>query len=143
MIRQNRQLGVNKLIICGEHLAHNFVAQRVGKWKVAVDTWPTGYYYPDYCLGSCSLLSMESALALAEEALVTSNGNFTIEDIFLTGIIRIKADAGELTDGRGMCLHADNREGRNPLYALVKFYQKYCYNNGFQTCTNLSISGFQ
>lgn len=128
--------GTEPTVICAEKLAHKFTAQRSGKYKVDLNAWPIGYYYPDYCLGSCTIMSTRRAHVIAEQGRKTHFGLFTMEDILFTGIMRINAQAGELTDARGVCSHADNKSS-DTLQKLKQFYEKYCRDNNYESCEHL------
>ena len=124
-------------IICGEKLAHKYRPLRSGKDRVEVDEWPVGYYYPDYCLGSCAMMSSSRVHRIAQQAMETTFGLFTMADILFTGILRINSNSGNitqsgrtngeitLTDASGLCR-------RSTSWTTLKlFYEEYCRKNDF------------
>jgi len=125
-----------KTMICGERLAHHFVPQRAGKWQVEREAWPAGFYYPDYCLGSCTIMSTRVAHQVAAKAMQTQFGSFTMEDILFSGIVRINGNIAGLTDAIGLCSHA-YYENTDTFFSLIRFYSEYCQKYNYTSCMDL------
>ncbi|CBY11121.1 unnamed protein product [Oikopleura dioica] len=60
--------------------------------------FPPAYKYPDYCNGQCAVMNRKSLEAIGAEVGKTYLGDFRIEDIFFTGILREKAGVKNLQD---------------------------------------------
>jgi hypothetical protein len=61
---------------------------RCGRYYISFNVWPAGYYYPDYCLGSCTIINKKISDKIFDEALKIDAGGFTMEDVLFTGILR-------------------------------------------------------
>ena len=48
--------------------------------------------YPEYCTGACTLLSGQAMIQSYETAKVTNPGDFAMDDVLFTGIIRVKSN---------------------------------------------------
>ena len=83
-------------IICAERLGSDFKAQRFGRWKVGFDAWPFGYFYPDYCLGACTIISRQMINIIGHEAEMTDSGHFTMEDVLFAGIFKNRSVESQL-----------------------------------------------
>ena len=74
-----------------------------------------GYYYPDYCLGSCTMMTTKMAKQIYYQALRTDNGDFNMEDIFFSGIVRKNLGKGALYDAQGWLIWS------KPNLTFIKF----------------------
>ena len=75
-----------------------------------------GYYYPDYCLGSCTMMTTKMAEQIYNQALRTDNGDFNMEDIFFSGIVRKNLGKGALYGAHGWLIWSKTN------ITFIKFY---------------------
>jgi len=66
--------------------------------------------YPPYCGGPCSLVSSKFAEIIYNQALVTNPGIFTMEDVFFTGILRVKSNLDAPLTANGICTHFNHHD---------------------------------
>ena len=80
------------MLLCLRSTGQNRSASYWGKYNVTYDMFPPSYYYPHYCNGQCALINRQALMAIHKETLRTAMGDFRIEDIYFTGILREKAN---------------------------------------------------
>ncbi|CAG5081712.1 Oidioi.mRNA.OKI2018_I69.PAR.g9944.t1.cds [Oikopleura dioica] len=86
------------MIMCLRHTGRNHGAIYWGKYNVTYEMFPPKYKYPDYCNGQCAVMNRKSLEAIGEQVGKTYLGDFRIEDIYFTGILREKAGVNNLQD---------------------------------------------
>lgn len=64
--------------------------------------------YPPYCGGPCCLVSTQYAHITHKQAESTNPGSFTMEDVFFTGILRVKSRLQTPRKVNGICTHYNN-----------------------------------
>ena len=79
------------MMLCLRYSGQNHSALYWGKYNVTHDMFPPSYFFPDYCNGQCALINRHAVLAIDKETRRTAMGDFRIEDIYFTGILREKA----------------------------------------------------
>lgn len=90
-------------------------------YSVSRDEYPLDAY-PTYCGGPCALLSRFDLDKIYEVAKLTNPGNFTMEDIIFTGIMRVKGNLTEPDDVRGICEHYNSNNKNTEIRSdVLKF----------------------
>nr|XP_018673094.1 lactosylceramide 1,3-N-acetyl-beta-D-glucosaminyltransferase A-like [Ciona intestinalis] len=91
---------------CGNELLKKAVVERKGKYFVPEEVYDLPFY-PDYCNGICFIMSHDIAHTLYLTSKRT-HSDIAIDDAYITGILRYKAQVPLDTMQAGSCLYFSN-----------------------------------
>ncbi|XP_078495847.1 beta-1,3-galactosyltransferase 5-like [Ciona intestinalis] len=91
---------------CGNRLLKNAEVERKGKYSVPKEVYDLPIY-PDYCNGICFIMSQDIARTLYLTSKRT-HADIAIDDAYITGILRYKAQVSLDTMQAGSCLFFSN-----------------------------------
>ena len=95
------------------------------RWAVTREVYSKNFY-PPYCSGTCYSISSSYARKIANTASVTNPQMFHHDDVFFSGILRVKADIDIPTTVKGICTHYNNITKIQDIKNIVL---KYCIKN--------------
>lgn len=98
----------NPLLLCPWKNARKARVSRRGPWAVPVKSYPATHW-PSYCGGACYLMNYDAAKRLHDSAKKVIAIDVPIEDAFITGVLRERADF-DLESTRPVCVHNYKRE---------------------------------
>jgi hypothetical protein len=91
-------------------------------------------YYPPFCIGACTLLSRSTVQQIYKTAKVTNPGDFSLDDVLFTGIIRVKSNLSipnaTPSDICGTPVGSNDKKMNNFRNTL----NRYCENHGIESC---------
>ena len=112
------------MLMCLRHTGRNHGAIYWGKYNVTYEMFPPKYKYPDYCNGQCAVMNRKSLEAIGEEVGKTYLGDFRIEDIFFTGILREKDGVKNLQDFTRTVSELTSSSGITKRYSSNKLFNQ-------------------
>ena len=111
------------MLLCLRFAGQNHSALYWGKYNVTHEMYPPSYYYPDYCNGQCALINRPAIEAIGQETRRTELGDFRIEDIYFTGILREKAKVTKIQEFVKTVFNMRSKAGRQR--AVVGMYTNF------------------
>lgn len=96
------------MLLCPWKNARRARVSRRGPWGVPIKTYPSSYW-PSYCGGACYLMNYQAAKDLYESAKKTVAFDVHVEDAFITGVLRQRANL-QLESTRPVCVHHASKD---------------------------------
>lgn len=117
-------------IYCGFELSKHSrpIRDHGSKWFVSEKSF-NGLVYPEFCHGGMYILTTSTVAKIFEMSLVTNFSDFHLEDVLITGILRLKLNLYgskiNLTpihnfNNRPLMFHIPNGQGSNLIWRMYR-----------------------